>query len=344
MYISLHGQTHRVPYSEEPFGEGNFYYKPDIDWCKWPEELRGIHVLNGRFTKENHLIVATDRKEVPLIEFDAEGNMLRSFGQGYFSKAHSVYLTPQNTILCADSSASLHVIQEIAMDGTLVRTFGNKGIPGDSGYDSNYLAVLKEKGQVPDDPAWKKRHDFNASLDSIRKIGKPFCRPCAMVMDSKGRYYAADGYGNAAVHRFAADGHYECSWGGPGKSAGKFRLVHDVYVDPLDRVWVADRENACVHIFDTEGKVLAYFADGLFRVGSICGDGSFVYIGELDGGVTIMDLNLNVISQFGSPGSPLHAHGITCDNKDNLYIFTNKSHPENNVLRLVKKMNLKGIR
>lgn len=296
--------------------------------------MQGIHVLNGQFTGENHLIAATDRKEFPLVEFDAGGNMLRSFGQGYFEKAHSVYLTPRNTILCADSSKSMHVIREISMDGTLVRTFGNQGIPGDSGYDPDYLKVLTREGRVPDDPAWNKRPDFNASLDSICRIGKPFCRPCAMAMDSSGRYYAADGYGNAAVHRFSADGCYEYSWGGPGHEAGKFRLVHDVYIDPLDRVWIADRENACVHVFNTEGEILAYFPDGLFRVGSICGDGEFVYIGELDGGVTIVDLDLTVVLQLGYRGSPLHAHGITCDREGNLYIFTNKANARNNILKL----------
>lgn len=316
------------------FGAGDHIYRCNLDWVKWPESLRGIHVLNGQFDKTGKLIVATDQKDTPLIEIDKNGDVLRSFGQGHFRKAHSVFLTPENTVLCADSDRSMHVIREVALDGTLVRTFGTEGVPGDSGYDFNYLSILEASDSVPDDPVWNKRPELNARLDSIRRRGKPFCRPCAMAMDSKGRYYAADGYGNAAVHRFSKDGEYECSWGEPGRGPGKFRLVHDIHIDVNDRIWIADRENACVHVMDQDGKILCYISEGLFRVGSIWGDKNYIYIGELDGGVSIVNMEMEIIAQFGYEGSLLHAHGITGDVDGNLYIFSNKASRESNIVKL----------
>lgn len=58
--------------------------------------------------------------------------------------------------------------------------------------------------------------------DSVKKLGTSFCRPCAMIMNENGEYFAADGYGNDAVHKFRADRSYEKSWGGPDRSRGSF--------------------------------------------------------------------------------------------------------------------------
>ena len=293
-------------------GAGDFIFHCDFQWAKWPVSMQGIHVLNGCIDRGGNLIVTTDHRDYPLVVFDAGGNYIRTFGKGDFQKAHSVFITPHDTLLVADSSTSMHVIREITWEGEVIRDFGNLGIPGDSGY-------------------------VTGSLDSIRRLGLPFCRPCSMKMSSSGQYFAADGYGNAAVHKFDKDGTYLTSWGGPGREAGKFRLVHDICIDKKDRIWVADRENACVHIFDENGEILAYISEGLFRIGSIWADEDFVYIGELDGGITIFNLELQIVSRFGYPGSPLHAHGLTGDGKGNLFVFTNKFHQENNIICLVRK-------
>lgn len=313
-----------------------FHYRLDFSWAKWPDGLKGVHVLNGCFDADGNLYVATENKEHPIVVFSSDGEYQRSIGKGLFSKAHSVYLTPTNTILVADTSVNYHVIREITMDGVLVRDFGTLGKPGDSGYDVNYLEILEKEGRVPSDPAWLKNAEKNARLDSIQKLGTPFCRPCCMVMNQEGEYFAADGYGNAAVHKFQKNGTYDFSWGGPGNEPGKFRLVHDVRIDNRGRVWVADRENCRVQIFTQQGDLQAVISGNLMRIGAVWIDDQYAYIGELDGGVTIVDMDLQVKAQLGSKGSVIHAHGITADEKGNLYIMTNKKN-ENNILRLVRE-------
>ncbi|MBQ7795700.1 MAG: hypothetical protein IJ374_03960 [Lachnospiraceae bacterium] len=316
--------------------DGGFQYRLDFSWAKWPEELKGVHVLNGCFDEDGNLYVATEDKKHPVVVFSSEGEYLKSIGEGLFAKAHSVFLTPAETILVADTSVNYHVIREITFDGKLVRDFGTLGQPGDSGYDFNYLEVLKKEGRVPEDPVWNKSAEKNARLDSVKKLGTPFCRPCSMVMNEAGEYFAADGYGNAAVHMFHPDGTYDCSWGGPGSEPGKFRLVHDVRLDEKGRVWVSDRENKRVQVFTQEGELIAVIAGNLMRIGAVWIEGEYAYIGELDGGVTIVDMDFNMKAQLGCKGSVIHAHGITADKNGNIYVFTNKKN-ENNILRLVRE-------
>lgn len=206
----------------EEIYDGGFGYTLDFSWAKWPKDLEGVHTLNGCFDPEGNLYVATENPENPVVIFSPEGGYLRSIGAGLFKKAHSVFLTPHRTILTADTSPGYHVIREITMDGELVYDFGTLGQPGDSGYDLNYLKTLEKEGRVPQDPEWNKRAEANARLDSVKKLGTPFCRPCAMIMNENGEYFAADGYGNDAVHKFRADRSYEKSWGGPDRSRGSF--------------------------------------------------------------------------------------------------------------------------
>ena len=132
--------------------DGDFSYRLEFGWAKWPAELEGVHTLNGRFDQDGNLYVATENKEHPVVVLSPDGTFQRSIGRGLFEKAHSIFLTPSHTILVADSSKNCHVIREISLDGVLVRDFGTMGQPGDSGYDFNYLEVLEREGRVPADP------------------------------------------------------------------------------------------------------------------------------------------------------------------------------------------------
>src|SRR5438477_273239 len=71
-----------------------------------------------------------------------------------------------------------------------------------------------------------------------------------------GDLYVTDGYGNARVHRFSAEGRLLQSWGEPGAGPGQFNLPHGIAVLADGRVLVADRENDRIQLFDPEGKYL----------------------------------------------------------------------------------------
>lgn len=153
--------------------DGDFSYRLEFGWAKWPAELEGVHTLNGSFDQDGNLYVATENKEHPVVVLSPDGTFQRSIGGGLFEKAHSIFLTPSHTILVADSSKNCHVIREISLDGVLVRDFGTMGQPGDSGYDFNYLEVLEREGRVPADPVWNKRAEANAPSGQREKNGHP---------------------------------------------------------------------------------------------------------------------------------------------------------------------------
>ena len=87
--------------------------------------------------------------------------------------------------------------------------------------------------------------------------GKPFNLPTRAVKGPSGDIYVSDGYGQNWVHRFAADGTCIVSWGGDGSEPGQFQTPHAIWVDADERVYVVDRANGRVQVFDDVGNVLA---------------------------------------------------------------------------------------
>ena len=71
---------------------------------------------------------------------------------------------------------------------------------------------------------------------------------------AKGEIYVSDGYGNARVHKYSPDGKLLMSWGEPGTGEGEFNIVHNICCDADGWVYVADRENHRVEVFDGNGR------------------------------------------------------------------------------------------
>jgi len=93
--------------------------------------------------------------------------------------------------------------------------------------------------------------------------GEPFHRCTHTALSPKGEIYVSDGYGNARVHKYSPDGKLLMSWGGPGTNPGEFNIVHNICTDADGWVYVADRENHRVQVFDGNGKYET-------QVGTIC--------------------------------------------------------------------------
>jgi DNA-binding beta-propeller fold protein YncE len=84
--------------------------------------------------------------------------------------------------------------------------------------------------------------------------GTPFHRCTHTALSPQGDIYVSDGYGNARVHKFSPDGKLLKSWGEPGTDPGQFNIVHNIVTDAEGWVYVADRENHRVQVFDGNGK------------------------------------------------------------------------------------------
>ena len=91
-----------------------------------------------------------------------------------------------------------------------------------------------------------------AMLPAVRGID--FDDPTELAPAPSGDLYVSDGYRNCCVHRFTSDGQLIQSWGRPGKSGpGEFHLSHSVVIGPDGRVYVGDRGNKRVQVFNLDG-------------------------------------------------------------------------------------------
>jgi len=93
-----------------------------------------------------------------------------------------------------------------------------------------------------------------AGRPSAFMSGMPFCRCTHTALAPNGDIYVSDGYHNACVHKYAPDGRHLKTWGQPGSGPGEFNLPHNICCDADGWVYVADRENHRVQVFDGDGK------------------------------------------------------------------------------------------
>src|SRR5216683_1723785 len=85
--------------------------------------------------------------------------------------------------------------------------------------------------------------------------GEPFHRCTHTALSPQcDQLYISDGYGNARIHRYSIDGKLQKSWGEPGTDPGTFNIPHNICCDPDGWIYVADRENHRVQVFDGDGK------------------------------------------------------------------------------------------
>lgn len=316
----IEADINRDLHSETIFRCGSFEYRLNKDFLKMPENLRYTPIVTGCCDAEDNIYLATRDADHPIVKVDAEGRYIRDFGKGLFNFIHSVYVTNHGTLLCADSN--LHVIWELSTEGETIRHLGEIGKASDSGYDGDIWRRMHREGEIiPMNIAPVKDWAFIESIKTIKRAAGPFNRPTCAVETSKGNIFVSDGYANCAFHKFAADGTLLNTWGAPGTGPGKFFVMHSLWADQQDRIWIADREGNAVHVYTDEGESLAYISKGMYQPSEIWADDQYVYVGER-GGITVFNMDIEVVAQLGFYMSPLMTHGFCGNSKGDLYVMT----------------------
>lgn len=134
-----------------------------------------------------------------------------------FSSPHGLWVGPDDRVFITDTQDQ--VVRIFDSSGTVVQTIGTPGMVG-----------------AP---------------------GEPFDQPTRAVQGPSGDIYVSDGYGQNWVHRFNSEGDLIVSWGGEGDGPGEFQTPHSLWIDGDERVYVVDRANGRVQVFDNVGTVLA---------------------------------------------------------------------------------------
>ncbi len=287
------------------FGSGKYTYELDDGWAKLPKGWSFFDVCGLAVDAQDRVYIL-NRSEHPVMVFDRKGNLLTSWGEGFFQRAHGSTVGPDGSVYCTDDGH--HTVSKFTPEGKLLMVLGNKDQPSDTGF-------VHTPGLT-----------MTACLHTIKQAGPPFNRPTGVAVSSSGEIFVSDGYGNARVHKFSPDGKLILSWGEPGAGPGQFRLPHSVWVDKDDRVWVPDRENHRLQIFDAKGKFLDQWTDVSRPTGVVIDKDQIVYVSELTQRVSIFNIKGKLLARWGSQGESqetalfLAPHALTVDSRGDIYV------------------------
>ena len=284
-------------------GSGKHRYRVMENWEALPEGF-DLQDVASVATDSRDRIYVFNRGAHPMIVLDRDGNFITSWGEGLFQRAHGLHIDAEDCLYCTDDGD--HTVRKCTTDGKVLLTIG-----------------------IPGKPA-----PFMS--------GEPFHRCTHTALSPKGEIYVSDGYGNACVHKFTPDGKHLMTWGESGSDPGQFNIVHNIVTDDDGWVYVADRENHRVQVFDANGKYEAQW-NNLHRPCALycCGgkQPSFI-IGELGPGMpvnrnipnlgprlAIVDAKGQRLARLGGENGPglqvgrfLAPHGLARDSRGDIYV------------------------
>jgi NHL repeat len=217
-------------------------YRSVPDFLKLPPdiyfgEVAGVAVNSQRhvfvFSRGNTTGPAYGAAAAQLLEFGADGKFIREIGRNLYawSFAHTVKVDPQDNIWVADKGSDMVV--KFNPEGRVAMVFGRKQEASDEG-----TGPLKH----PKPP--------------LPPVDGMFRQVTDMAWDSAGNTYITDGYINTRVAKVDKNGKWVKSWGEPGDRPGQFNTPHSIAVDAQNRVYVADRGNRRIQVFDADGNFL----------------------------------------------------------------------------------------
>jgi hypothetical protein len=319
-------------------------------------EIAGVDVnSHGHvfvFSRGNSVGPAYMAKAAQLLEFDAEGNFVREIGKNLFawSYAHAVRIDADDNIWTVDKGSD--TIIKFNPQGRVEWVFGrpqeSSHFTGPPDYAATLAEHLERAGvhmEVPE--------NNNARNPVPVHQDNRFNQPTDVAWDSQGNSYFSDGYINSRVGKANARGEWETSWGSLGTGPGQFDTPHGIAVSPDDEVFVADRGNRRIQVFDTDGNYIREFtidvpvdtSRGKITYGrenpngtrgsqspgapdALCmtpGPNPVLFIGDLyPSRIYKVSLQGEVLGVYGQPGRNLGEfgwiHAIACPSEDEIWV------------------------
>lgn len=181
----------------------------------WPHRPDGMAwgEMPGVCVDQHDQVWTFNRGETPVQVYGPDGQFVRAWGRGQVGKAHHVRVDREGNVWLSD--IGFHVIRKFTPEGGLLLTLGT---PGEAGADSTHLNM-----------------------------------PTDVAVTADGQAFVADGYGNNRIVHYDANGRFVKTWGKLGSGAGEFSLPHSIALDSRGRLYVADRNNVRVQVFDQGG-------------------------------------------------------------------------------------------
>ena len=227
-------------FAQQPAPEIQFTSVPDF--LKLPPDLYLGEVTGVAVNSKGHIFVlsrgntsgpAYGAAATQLLEFAPDGKFIREIGHHLYawSFGHSVKVDRDDNIWVADKGSDMVI--KFNPEGRVVMVFGRKQEASDEGTEP----LRHPKPPLP-------------PVDGM------FRQVTDMTWDSAGNTYISDGYINSRIAKVDADGNWLKSFGEPGDQTGEFNVPHSVAMDAHNNLYVADRGNRRIQVFDTDGKFL----------------------------------------------------------------------------------------
>src|SRR5579872_5005340 len=213
-------------------------YRLDDGWAKLPEGRKWGAAVGVDIDRDGKSVWVFDRcataddcsgsNLAPIQKFDASGNLVTSFGAGMFNYPHGIFVDRDDNVWVSDGrgkNGKGQTVVKFSPEGKLLMTLGKPGVAGDG----------------PD--------TFNGPSD--------------VLVAPNGDVFVADGHGgdtNARIVKLTKDGKFIQAWGKKGSGPGEFDTPHGLAMDSAGRLFVADRGNSRIQMFDQDGKFLGQWS------------------------------------------------------------------------------------
>jgi hypothetical protein len=280
---------------------------------KLPEGLyfgEGIGIAQN---SQGHLFVYTRSGDTRLFEFDEEGNYVREIGQGLYGleMAHKVRVDPDDNIWAVDEGANLVI--KFNPQGRVLMVLGHR--------------PEASEGVIP---------SFSGEGPNEKYL---FARPTDVTWDQEGNIFVTDGYFNHRLVKYSPDGIYmgQVGTGARGNGPNEFNTPHTVASDNQGNIYVGDRGNARVKVYDSDLHLLRMYED-VGNPWEVCiseGPHQYLFVSnsnpdsnpaaswETSGEIYKMELDGTIIGRFGKagkdPGDFQTVHGLSCRNPNELF-------------------------
>ncbi len=307
------------------------------DFLKLPPEVYLGEATGVAVNSKGHVFVfsrgnttgpAYGAAAAQLLEFAPDGNFLREIGHHLYawSFAHTVKVDKDDNIWVTDKGSDMVI--KFNPEGRVVLVFGRKQEASDEGTEP----LKHVKPPLP-------------AVDGM------FRQVTDVAWDATGNAYISDGYINSRIAKVDKDGNWVKSWGEPGDQPGQFNVPHSIAVDAQNSIYVADRGNRRIQVFNTDGKFLRQFtidvpapADARPAIGNkpasttgtmssgapwtLCitpGPNQVLYTSDaFPGRIYKLSLDGKVLGILGKSGKQLGQfgwiHEIACPSADELYV------------------------
>ncbi len=226
------------------------------------------------------------------MEFDENQKFIRAFGEP-LTRAHGFRLDSAGNFWVTDVGA--HIVEKLDSEGKVLLTLGTKGQPGE----------------------W----DEAAGSQHLNE-------PNDLAISSNGDIFVVEGHtpgkGDPRVLKFDKNGTFIKTWGGEGTAPGKFNVAHGIALDAKGLLWIADRENQRIQIFDQDGTFIRQLKYAGLPCSIQISDKNIYMVNGFTGQILKLDLNGNVLAVTGKPGKGLgefgEAHFIALSPKGEIYV------------------------